>query len=67
MYVSGSFSFNKGPVREVDVRTNLNQTQALPVLGALMAAGGIGDRSWSGDDCGEGGRIDDLEFASAND
>ena len=39
VYVSGSFSFNKGPVREVDVRTNLNQTQALPVLGALMAAG----------------------------
>ncbi len=39
VYVSGSFSFNKGPVRNVDVRTNLNQVQAGPVLGALMLPG----------------------------
>ena len=40
VYVSGSFSFNKGPVREVDVRTNLNQAQATGVLGALMTTAG---------------------------
>ena len=39
VYVSGGFSFNKGGVREMDVRTNLNSTQALPVLGTLMTTG----------------------------
>ena len=36
VYVSGGFSFNKGPVHEVDVLTHLTQAQAAGVLGSLM-------------------------------
>ncbi len=35
VYVTGSFSFNQGPVKKVDVKTGLTQIQALPVIGAL--------------------------------
>ena len=39
VYVSGGFSFNKGGVEYVDVKTNLSFEQALPVLGLLMTSG----------------------------
>ncbi len=38
VYVSGAFSFNKGQVEYLDIKTNLNETQATPVLGLLKGA-----------------------------
>ena len=35
VYVTGSFSFNKGPVRQVDVKTGLSAIQAAPYIAAL--------------------------------